>query len=461
MNVHKKLAKIAEEVDLKVRRSKADNLDIGYLLREAKELIAKGTMNFDFYSWCRDHVGMGNRQTPNEYLRLAELSDRHGRQIILQAKIHTTSLFKLARPSTPAAAVKKVLAKAKKEHLTATEVSEIIETEKLLQEVEKQANSNTPDVSQPDAQKEETPPFRTSTNLWDTSDPAFRARNNALKKLMGDDGKTGPRAGTMRKKSDAYSGTHSVFPPALVEDILQRYAPKGAKIVDPFAGGPPRGFMSAKLGYEYFGWDVNKDQIDFNKRVLKAHKLKASYFKGDGITLEGCPDDLQFDFCLSCPPYWNLEKYKSGDPRDLSHADTYQSFNEQMKKLPLTLWKVLKPEAFVCLVVGNFRKDAANKMDKELVPFVEHTIANFQAEAFQLHQQIILKKPDGSAAVRAANSWKGMKLVPTTETLLVFRRPDIEKKPYIHVRKIKPARHTAYKIALPPREGKKRNTTKR
>jgi hypothetical protein len=79
----------------------------------------------------------------------------------------------------------------------------------------------------------------------------------------------------------------------------------------------------------------------------------------------------------------------------------------------------MKNEAFVCIVVGNFRDK-----NGELVDFRGHTVKNFRDAGFIFHQEIILSKNFGSAAQRSTNAWKGQKLVPIHEFLLVFRKSE-------------------------------------
>ena len=126
----------------------------------------------------------------------------------------------------------------------------------------------------------------------------------------------------------------------------------------------------------------------------------------------------QFDMALTCPPYWNLEIY-SDDPNDISNFKTYEEFNASMWLCAHAHKAKMKPGAFVCIVVGPFR----SKKTGELIDFPAHTVQNFQDAGFIFWQQIILSKNFGSAAKRSTNAWKGHKLVPIHEMLLVFRTP--------------------------------------
>lgn len=259
--------------------------------------------------------------------------------------------------------------------------------------------------------------FATTTTVWRV-DEIIRRRVRDWRRLLGETGHTGTRTQTMRKDHESvYTGTHSVFPAPLVEWVLLRYAPPGARILDAFAGGPPRAVVAAIMGYQYVGFEIRQEQIDENMATLAELRLSGSRFiLGDGCKLGR--DAGLFDMALTCPPYWNLEKY-SDLTADLSNAKTYNDFDFAMLRCARAHRKHMKPGAFVCIVVGPFR----DKKTGELIDFPAHTVENFQAAGFIYWQQVILSKNFASAAKRSTNSWKGHKLVPCHEFLQVFRTP--------------------------------------
>lgn len=260
--------------------------------------------------------------------------------------------------------------------------------------------------------------FLSTTTIWPV-DELIRRRVRDWKRLLGEDGHTGARAETFRKDHDSvYTATHSVFPAPLVEWILLRYGgPAGGKVLDAFAGGAVRAVVSSIMGYHYHGYEIRQEQIDENQAVLKELKLKNVHYHCDnGIFLDDAPDS--FDCALTCPPYYDLETY-SDDPADLSNYSSYNEFNAGMLFCALAHRPLMKPGAFVAIVVGPFR----DKKTGELIDFPAHTVTNFQEAGFIYWQQIILSKNFASAAKRSTTSWKGLKLVPRHEFLLIFRTP--------------------------------------
>ncbi len=260
--------------------------------------------------------------------------------------------------------------------------------------------------------------FATTTTVWRV-DELIRRRVRDWRRLLGEDGHTGARAETFRKDHDSvYTGSHSVFPAPLVEWILVRYGgPPGGRILDAFAGGPPRAVVSTIMGHKYVGVEIRQEQIDENKATLKDLKLSgAEYILSDGRFLDGV--EGEFDGCLECPPYWNLEQYSDLE-EDLSNLGSYWEFNAAMHMSATSHFPLMKSGAFVCMVVGPFR----DKKSGELIDFPAHTVENYRDAGFIYWQQVVLSKNFASAAKRSTNAWKGHKLVPCHEFLLVFRKP--------------------------------------
>lgn len=260
--------------------------------------------------------------------------------------------------------------------------------------------------------------FGTTTTVWRV-DELIRRRVRDWRRLTGEDGHTGARSEDFRADHDSvYTGTHSVFPAPLVEWILLRYGGEpGGYVLDAFAGGPPRGVVSTIMGYKYVGLDIRQEQLDENTQSLGSLGLAGfRYVLSDGRFIDIGDHEL-FQCALTCPPYFNLEVY-SDQADDLSNLLSYSEFNMGMQFCADAHFERLKPGAFACIVVGNFRGP-----DSELIDFRAHTVENFREGGFIFWQDIILSKNFGSAAKRSTNSWKGLKLVPIHEHLLIFRKP--------------------------------------
>ena len=258
--------------------------------------------------------------------------------------------------------------------------------------------------------------WQSTTTIWNV-DEIIKRRVRDWRRLTGETGHSGTRNESFREDHDSlYTGSHSVFPAPLMEMIIVRYAgERGSHILDAFAGGPPRGLVSGIMGHLYTGIEIRQEQIDENEKLLRDLKINGvHYINGDGRFLD---IDGSFDCAISCPPYHDLEVYSDrGD--DLSNLGSYAEFNASIFLSAHNHFRLMKPGAFVCWVVGLFRDKSG-----ELIDFPAHTVENFREAGFIYWQHIILSKNFASAAVRAGNSWKGHKLVPRFENLLIFRKP--------------------------------------
>lgn len=260
--------------------------------------------------------------------------------------------------------------------------------------------------------------WATTMNVWRV-DEIIKRRVRDWRRLTGETGHDGERNQTFRADhNSSYTGTHSVFPAPLMEMIILRYAgPQGSHILDAFAGGPPRGLVSCIMGHKYTGFEIRQAQIDENLDVLKRLELSgANYVNGDGCLLD---TDGMFDCGVTCPPYYDLEVY-SDQQGDISNHRSYAEFNASMWYCANAYFERLKPGAFCCIVVGLFR----NKVTGELIDFPADTVQNFREAGFLYWQNIVLSKNFASAAIRAGNAWRGRKLIPIFENLLVFKKPE-------------------------------------
>jgi DNA modification methylase len=260
--------------------------------------------------------------------------------------------------------------------------------------------------------------FNTTTDVWHV-DEFIRTRVHQWRALTDEDGESGSRSGSARDvdHQEAYSGTYSVFPIPLAEWILMRYAgEKGSTVLDLFAGGPPRAVATSIMDYKYTGVDVRLPAIEENIEKLTEFGLvdNVTYVHGDARDVA---IDEQFDFGFTCPPYYDLEIYSDQDD-DMSNFVSYEEFDAGMFQAAENYFKHLKPGALCAIVIGQFRDKKSN-----LVDFRGDTVANFTSVGFNFFQDIILIKSFGSAAVRAAQTWKGRKLIPRHDYLLMFEKP--------------------------------------
>lgn len=216
----------------------------------------------------------------------------------------------------------------------------------------------------------------------------------------------------------------SIFDPVLCElSYLWFNTPKG-KILDPFAGGSVRGIVAAKLGCEYLGNDLRKEQIVANRinanEVLGDAELYPVWTDGDSLNIDKIAEGYEADMIFSCPPYADLEVY-SDDVRDISNMG-YSQFLEIYREIIRKSCDKLKEDRFAVFVVGDVR-------DKKgfYYNFVSDTINAFFESGLFLYNEMILVNAIGAKAIGANGYMKTRKVGKVHQNVLVFYKGDPKK----------------------------------
>lgn len=212
----------------------------------------------------------------------------------------------------------------------------------------------------------------------------------------------------------------SVFDCALVETVVGWFSAVDDVVIDPFAGGPPRGVVAASMGRNYHGIDLRQEQVTANEACLAGMRIEipgsATWRVGDSASeARSLPEA---DMLITCPPYGDLEVY-SDDPRDLSAMDSH-AFAFAYKRAILGSLSRLKDNRFAVIVVGDYRAKGG-----ALSNFPSLTIsAAMDAGAF-LYNDFVLATMPGSAAMRAQSQFThSRKMVRTHQNVLVFVKGD-------------------------------------
>lgn len=215
----------------------------------------------------------------------------------------------------------------------------------------------------------------------------------------------------------------SIFDPALCELMYHWFCPKGGKIIDPFAGGSVRGIVANYLGFNYTGIELREEQVTSNReqalRILPDRL--PMWITGDSQSvLDGfynaVPFDgsMMYDFIFTCPPYHDLEVY-SDDPNDLSNMP-YPKFKEKYFHIIDKAVKLLRPDSFAAIVVGDIRDNEGFYRN-----FNSHTKEAFINAGARLYNECKLLQPLGTAMLRANNIFgSNKKLIKVHEDVLIF-----------------------------------------
>lgn len=211
------------------------------------------------------------------------------------------------------------------------------------------------------------------------------------------------------------SGT-SIFDPLLCELMYRWFCTDGGSILDPFAGGSVRGIVATKLGYDYTGIELRKEQVESNIENANSIELEKQpiWINGDS-NAELDKISTQFDMIMSCPPYADLEVY-SDDPSDLSNMP-YDKFIETYRSIIKKAVDKLKEDSFAVFVVGEVR----DKKTGEYIGFVKDTMNAFMDAGAVLYNEAVIINAGGTAGLRAGRYFNiSRKLCKTHQNILVF-----------------------------------------
>ncbi|MCL1932352.1 MAG: hypothetical protein FWF53_00860 [Candidatus Azobacteroides sp.] len=237
----------------------------------------------------------------------------------------------------------------------------------------------------------------------------------------------------LEKKGIKMQSTVSVFDPVLTEISYRWFNVKNGTILDPFAGGSVRGIVAAKLGMQYVGNDLRKEQIKENKENAKIvlYDLDGRNFpiwtSGDSLRIDEILKaekiESRFDMIFSCPPYADLEVY-SDDKRDLSNME-YRRFLETYREIIKKSCSLLKENRFAVFTVGDVR-------DKYGVyrNFVGDTIQAFTDCGLKYYNHFILVNQINSLVIRIRRQFNASrKAGKTHQNVLAFFKGDTGEMP--------------------------------
>lgn len=240
------------------------------------------------------------------------------------------------------------------------------------------------------------------------------------------DGQSGSKSNAINLRMGAEEGSQatgtSIFDPVLCELAYRWFAPKGGTVVDPFAGGSVRGIVASKLGLQYIGIDLRAEQVEANRDQARelCEDPHPIWHPGDSRTIRRLCNGVKADLIFTCPPYANLEVY-SDDPLDLSTLE-YRDFLDAYREIISESLKLLKPDRFACIVVGEVREKDRNGFYNSFVP---DTIDAFEDAGARFYNEMILLTSAGTLALRAGRVFSASrKIGKTHQNVLVFCKGD-------------------------------------
>jgi DNA modification methylase len=212
----------------------------------------------------------------------------------------------------------------------------------------------------------------------------------------------------------------SKFNSEYAKRILEMWSKKGDFIIDPFAGRSSRPLVSTLLERNYIGFDVLNDNL--KEAQEQYEKLKQDRTLGKLRLINESSENIDkhfhksvVDLIMTCPPYFNIEKYDSADGQ-LTDIKTYDDFLKTYATILNKSADVLKPGGFFIVVLANFR------IEGKFYDFVGDT-KNILKQNLDYHDEIILEMSPAKRHPLYVQAITNLNCLKTHEYCLVFRKP--------------------------------------
>jgi DNA modification methylase len=227
-----------------------------------------------------------------------------------------------------------------------------------------------------------------------------------------------PERGNWATHNPKYRGN---FAPQIARNIIEMYSQRGDTILDPMVGGGTTIIEAKLLVRNAIGLDINQKAIEITKEALKFNHHPASnqiVETGDARNLAFIKDD-SIDLILTHPPYLNIIKYSENKiDGDISHIGSLPLFCDEIEKIAKELYRVLKPDKYCAILIGDTRKS------RHFVPLAFNVMQRFLKVGFILKEDIVKVQHNCSATGRWTQKALDSKFyLIMHEHLFVFRKP--------------------------------------
>ncbi len=228
-----------------------------------------------------------------------------------------------------------------------------------------------------------------------------------------------PERGAWATHNPSYRGN---FAPQIPRNIIEMYSEKGDTVLDPMVGAGTTLIEAKLLARDAIGLDINPQAVELAKAALRFKHHPASEQKvkvGDARDLSGIKDN-SIDLVLTHPPYMNIIKYSDGKIEgDLSNIASMPKFCDEIERVAGELLRVLKPNKFCAILIGDTRKG------KHYVPLAFNVMRRFLKAGFVLKEDIIKVQHNCESTNRWV--WKAKRdkfYLIMHEHLFVFRKAE-------------------------------------
>ena len=212
------------------------------------------------------------------------------------------------------------------------------------------------------------------------------------------------KEGNHSRKSSRSS--YSPFPEEVSDLCYEFYLRDSNNIFDCYAGWGDRAKKAKEWNKNYIGYDTSEEAIIASKNIgcsnILANSLTAYIPEHDGL--------------ITCPPYWNLEKYTGNG---LDKIKTWNEFKKQYAKIWRRCYEKAEIGSTYCIMVGEWRK---NHVFYDLEYVTRKIFDDLGAKLFD--QIIISRKKVSKIKIMLPQAKRLGYSVRVHESLLIFKKND-------------------------------------
>ena len=192
-----------------------------------------------------------------------------------------------------------------------------------------------------------------------------------------------PRRGKWATHKSDWRGN---WAPEVVRNLILRYSGEKDHLLDCMIGGGTTAIEAKILNRHITCIDVNEEALERTRKSLNFevnNKARQRIIKCDARKMDFIKDN-EIDFVLTHPPYADIIKYGEGKIKeDLSNIHDIEKFAEEMELVEKELYRVLKPQKYCAILIGDTRR---NKMYQ---PMAYKVMDKFLKQGFKLKEDII------------------------------------------------------------------------
>jgi DNA modification methylase len=241
---------------------------------------------------------------------------------------------------------------------------------------------------------------------FESSDQINKKKIDESKKANELDGKTWLKysisiwSDIYKSKEEIALGHPAIFPVALVKRLIEVFMRKQDRLVlDPFAGIGSTLVAARELNKEGIGIELSpefsaKARNRFAQLSLLYQTPSPAIYTANALDLSQYIQEESIDFVCTSPPYWDiLSEKRTADYKEIRHygyeaedlgkINDYQDFLDQLKKVFIEVYKVMRKGAYCCVIVMDIRKK------NKFYPF-HSDIANFMQEIGFIYDDLII-----------------------------------------------------------------------